>query len=81
MDKIILGLLMIKTMTGYEIRNNIKNNFSLMCSDSAGSFQSAIEKLLSMGMITCEEYVEKGVNKKRYTITDKGHSTFFDLEE
>jgi len=81
MNNIILGLLMIKSMTGYEIRNYIKTNFSMMCSDSAGSFQVALQKLQGAGLIECNEYVEKGVNKKMYTITDIGRKQFFTWEE
>lgn len=81
MEKIILGLLMIKTMTGYEMRSFIKHHLSLICSDSAGSFQTALQKLLVANMITCSEYVEKSINKKLYTITELGRSTFFQWEE
>lgn len=81
MDKIILGLLTMRDMTGYEMRSRIKNHFSLMCSDSAGSLQAALQKLLTAGMITCEEYVENGVNKKMYSITEKGRKAFYDWEE
>jgi len=80
MDNIILGLLMIKPMTGYEIRIYIKTYFSMMCSDSAGSFQVALQKLQGSGLIECDEYVEKGVNKKMYTITDIGRKQFFTWE-
>lgn len=72
MDKIILGILMLHRMTSYEIRMVIKNNFKSMCSDSLGSIQAALKKLLELEMITYEEVVEKGVNKKRYSIIDKG---------
>ena len=72
MDKIILGILMLRRMTAYELRNTIRDNFKSMCSDSLGSIQSALKKLLSLKMVTFEELVEKGVNKKRYAITDDG---------
>ncbi|MDO5062084.1 MAG: PadR family transcriptional regulator [Peptostreptococcaceae bacterium] len=72
MDKIILGILMLRRMTTYEIRNVIKNNFKSMCSDSLGSIQVALKKLVEREMVTFEELVEKGVNKKRYAITDLG---------
>lgn len=81
MEKIILGLLMIKSMTGYEIRSFIKNHLSLMCSDSAGSFQTALQKLLAANTITCNEYVENNVNKKLYTITAIGRNAFVQWEE
>ena len=72
MDKLILGLLMLKKLTVYGIRAVIKTNFQSVCSDSLGSIQAALKRLLAAGMVTFSEYVEKSVNKKRYAITDKG---------
>jgi len=72
MDKLLLGLLMTKKLTVYEIRTLIRQNFSDVCSDSLGAIQSAIKKLLDADMVIFHEYVEKSVNKKRYAITDKG---------
>lgn len=76
MDKIILGLLMIKHLTIYEIRNIIKANLQSMCSDSMGSIQAAIKKLLANDMIIFNEFVENCVNKKVYSITPKGREYF-----
>lgn len=78
MDKIILGILLLHRMTAYEIRNVIKNNFKSMCSDSLGSIQAALKKLLELKMVDCEELVEKGVNKKKYSITDIGQKALID---
>ena len=78
MDKIILGILMLRRMTAYEIRNIIKDNFKSMCSDSLGSIQSALKKLFGLKMVTYEELVEKGVNKKRYAITDVGQEALIE---
>lgn len=78
MDKILLGLLMLKRLTVYEIRSIIRSNFRSMCSDSLGSIQAAIKKLLAAQMVTCSEYVEKGVNKKQYSITDTGRKAFME---
>lgn len=75
MDKIILGLLMLRNMTIYEIRTSIRNNFKPMASDSMGSIQAAIKKMLSQEMITCREKSEKGVKKKVYTISTSGRDT------
>ena len=47
MDKLILGLLMIKHFTVYEIRQVMRQNFSSMCSDSLGSlgkYPSSLKK-------------------------------------
>ena len=78
MDKIILGILMIHRMTAYELRTTIKASFKSMCSDSLGSIQAALKKLLELRMVTFEEIVEKGVYKKRYSITDKGQAALLD---
>ncbi len=78
MDKIILGILMLKRLTAYEIRSIIRQNYSAMCSDSLGSIQVALKKLLSAGLVTCTEFVENGVNKKQYSITHLGRREFME---
>ena len=65
-------------MTAYELRNFIKNNFKSMYSDSLGSIQVALKKLFELEMVTFEELVEKGVNKKRYSITEAGQETLIE---
>ena len=72
MDKIILGILMLNRMTAYEIKNVIKLSYKSICSDSLGSIQAALKKLFDLEMVTFEEVVENGVNKKRYAITELG---------
>ena len=72
MDKIILGILMLNRMTAYEIKNVIKLSYKSICSDSLGSIQAALKKLFDLDMVTFEEVVENGVNKKRYAITELG---------
>ena len=78
MDKLILGLLMIKHFTVYEIRQVMRQNFSSMCSDSLGSIQAALKKLSQQGAVTYSEYVEKGKMKKEYAITASGRILFFE---
>ena len=78
MDKIILGILMLHRMTAYELRNFIKNNFKSMYSDSLGSIQAALKKLFELEMVSFEELVEKGVNKKRYSITETGQEALIE---
>jgi DNA-binding PadR family transcriptional regulator len=78
MDKIILGMLMLKRITIYEIRNIIKLNFKSMCSDSMGSIQASIKKLLAKEMIIYNEFVDNGINKKVYSITPCGRSFFLE---
>ena len=78
MDKLILGLLMIKHFTVYEIRQVMRQNFSSMCSDSLGSIQAALKKLSQQGAVTYSEYVEKGKMKKEYAITALGRILFLE---
>lgn len=72
MEYIILSMLLCKAMTVYEIRNYIIKNLTTVCSNSLGSIQTAIKKMLSKGFVEVNEYVENGLNKKKYSITDKG---------
>lgn len=76
MDKIILGLLMIKDLTTYELRSIIEMNFTSMCSNSLGSIQAALKKLHEKNMVVYHELIEKGVNKKVYTLTPEGETCF-----
>lgn len=72
MEKIILSILILGRLTAYEIRQN----YTTMCSDSLGSIHVALKKLLAAGFVTCEEFVENGVNKKQYSITDLDRQDF-----
>lgn len=78
MDKLILGLLMIKHFTVYEIRQIIRQNFTSICSDSLGSIQAALKKLSQQEAVTFSEYVEKGKMKKEYSLTPVGRQLFLD---
>ena len=51
MEYLILGLLTLSPMTGYELQQFIKNNLSLICSHSAGSVQAALAKLEREGKV------------------------------
>lgn len=76
MEYTILGLLMLKQMTAYEISNFIRKNLVLICSGSAGSVQTALKKLLKNKHITVKEFIEGGINKRIYTISENGKVEF-----
>lgn len=76
MDTIILGLLMLKNLTIYELSSYIQTYFSPMSSNSRGSIQAAVRRLLEKDMITYHEFVENSVNKKAYEITNTGKTYF-----
>jgi len=77
MEFIILGLLLLKPMSGYEIGGFIKNNLTLICSNSAGSIRSALKKLVESQSVSFIESVENGKNKKVYSITKTGENHFY----
>ncbi|MDF2700338.1 MAG: hypothetical protein K0Q49_1896, partial [Haloplasmataceae bacterium] len=76
MENIILSLLLIKSMTIYEMRMFIQQCLNTVCSDSLGSIQAAIQKLKSKNCIVFREYTEKSLIKKEYSITETGLTQF-----
>ena len=66
MEYLILGLLMLSPMTGYDLQQFIKKNLALICSHSAGSVQIALAKLEKEGKVTtCES--AQGKRRKRFS--------------
>lgn len=76
MEHLLLGLLLLSPMTGYELQQFIKKNLALICSHSAGSVQTALSKLEKDGKITASEQTEGKRRKKVFAITDAGRSAF-----
>lgn len=76
MDNIILGLLLLRSRTIYQLRKRINEGLNLMYSCSTGSIQAAIKKLLQSGYIAVDEVMESGKLKKMYSITDSGKANF-----
>ena len=76
MEYLILGLLMLSPMTGYDLQKFVKNNLSLICSSSAGSIQTAIKKLLKGNKITFKEEADGNRKKKIFLITEEGQKLF-----
>lgn len=76
MEYLILGLLMLAPMTGYELQQFIRKNLALICSHSAGSVQTALAKLEKDGRITARETMAGRRRKKTFSITQAGRDTF-----
>ena len=74
MEYLILGLLLLAPMTGYELQRFIKQNLALICSSSAGSVQTALTKLEKEGRIAAAETVEGRRRKKTFSITPAGRT-------
>ena len=76
MEYLILGLLLLAPMTGYELQRFIKQNLALICSSSAGSVQTALAKLEREGRVAAAEAMEGRRRKKTFTITEAGRQAF-----
>ncbi|MDF2588670.1 MAG: hypothetical protein K0S41_2511 [Anaerocolumna sp.] len=76
MENIILSLLLIKSMTVYEMRMFIQQCLNTVCSDSLGSIQAAIQKLKSKNCVVYREYIEGSIMKKEFSITEAGITQF-----
>lgn len=76
MEYLLLGLLILSPMTGYQLQQFIKQNLALICSHSAGSVQTALAKLETEGKITASETTEGKRRKKVFFITDDGRAAF-----
>lgn len=76
MEYLILGLLTLSPMTGYGLQQFIRENLALICSHSAGSIQTALNKLERAGQIQSTETLQGRRRKKTYSITDTGRAAF-----
>ncbi len=76
MAYLILGLLMIRNLTIYDIKNALEKKISPFYAASFGSIQSAVKKLLGNNYVGFTQKVENGRNKKEYFITGEGRSAF-----
>lgn len=76
MEYLILGLLILSPMTGYELQQFIRQNLALICSHSAGSVQTALAKLERTGRITAAETADGRRRKKVFSITEEGRTAF-----
>ncbi len=81
MEYIVLGLLILKEMTIYELNSAFGQGLSLIYSASYGNLQYAVKKLLKDEFIEFREVVENGRNKKIYSIKESGFRAFHDWME
>ncbi|WP_433943769.1 PadR family transcriptional regulator [Paenibacillus sp. SN-8-1] len=75
---VILGLLMIRKLSQYDIRGVLRRKVSPFFSASLGSIQAALKKLESQGYIECHEVSENGRRKKIYSINPSGTQHFME---
>jgi DNA-binding PadR family transcriptional regulator len=77
MENVVLGLLIIQSLTLYELNQAFKQGISMFYSASYGSLQAAVKNLLQKEMVVFEEKVDRGRNKKVYSITENGRAAFY----
>ncbi|MFH2063731.1 MAG: PadR family transcriptional regulator [Pseudomonadota bacterium] len=76
---IILGMIEIKPMTGYEIKQLFDKSFTFFSGASYGSIYPALKKLEENGLITLTLEVQDGKpNRKIYTIKEKGRAVYLE---
>lgn len=73
---VILGFLMIRSLTQYDLRRALQQKVSPFFSASLGSIQAALKKLVNNGHIELHEAMEKGRRKKIYSINRSGRQYF-----
>lgn len=76
-DFCVLGLLLIRDMTIYELRQAFSRSLALFYSASLGSLQVAVRKLLAAGLVSVRELREGRRLKKVYRIEPAGTEAFF----
>ena len=73
----LLGFLMYRSMTGYELKKYFSMSFSFFSGLSYGSIYPALKNMDRAGLITMRLKVQDGApNRKVYTITKKGRKAF-----
>lgn len=73
---VILGFLMMKALTKYDIKNLLDRDISPFYAASYGSINHAIKKLLDLGYVEFTEVTTDGRHKKVYAIKPSGQEAF-----
>ncbi|MDD9270736.1 helix-turn-helix transcriptional regulator [Paenibacillus sp. GCM10023248] len=74
---VILGTLMNRSLTGYEIKQLFETLFSYFYSSSYGTIYPMLHRMEKEGLLTKESVAQDGKpNKNVYTITERGKEQF-----
>lgn len=76
MDKVILGFLMIRALTQYDILQALQKKVSPFYKASLGSIQHALKNLLEQGFITSELLENDPRKRSLYHVTPQGKAYF-----
>ncbi|HEX2953658.1 MAG TPA: PadR family transcriptional regulator [Bacillota bacterium] len=74
LEYIVLGFLGYGEATGYELKQHICNSVGNFYSASYGSIYPILKKLEEKALATSRECVERGKQKKIYSLTDAGRA-------
>ncbi len=77
-DYLVLGLLMYRPLTMYDIKKAMEKSTDHFYSASFGSLHPALKKLTEKGFVTFEQTLERGRGKKTYAITEAGKTAFLE---
>ena len=78
LDKLILGLLLYKDLSIYDIKKALDEGINQFFSTSFGAIHPAVKKLEDGGLTTSTTTIENGRTKKIYALTDRGRARFLD---
>jgi len=73
---VILGFLMMKQMTKYDIKTVLSKEISPFYASSYGSINTCTKKLLELRYIDFTETIDNGRHKKIYSILKEGEVSF-----
>lgn len=78
-QSVLLGFLMHKSMSGYDLKKAFSLSFSFFSGLSYGSIYPALRKMERQGLISQQLEIQDGApNRKVYTITEAGKRFFLD---
>lgn len=74
---VILGILMKRSLSGYDIKHMFEKVFSYFYNASFGTIYPTLSKMDKEGLITKESVIQEGrPNKNVYSITEEGQKHF-----
>ncbi len=74
---IILGMLLEKSLTGYNLKKLIEDGIGIFYKASYGSLYPALKKLSSQGLVTITEQPHGNRRRIFYHITEEGRNDFY----
>ncbi len=76
LENVILGLLLYKKLSIYDMKKAIEQSVGFFYSSSYGNIHPAMKKLEAKGFVSVQEKLVHGRNRKEYSITEEGIGQF-----